>query len=68
VAITSAIIGMGRGLNMELIAEGVELESQMRFLADKGCAVLQGHLFGKPLPADEIENLVQQVNAPYLAD
>jgi diguanylate cyclase (GGDEF)-like protein len=68
VAITSAIIGMGRGLNMELIAEGVELESQMRFLADKGCAVLQGYLFGKPLPADEIENLVQQVNAPYLAD
>jgi diguanylate cyclase (GGDEF)-like protein len=68
VAITSAIIGMGRGLNMELIAEGVETEEQMRFLAAKGCNLIQGFLFGHPLPADEAEKLVQQVNAPYLAD
>jgi diguanylate cyclase (GGDEF)-like protein/PAS domain S-box-containing protein len=52
--IASTIIGLGQSLGLEVIAEGVETESQRRFLAGKGCHAYQGNLFGAPGPADEI--------------
>jgi diguanylate cyclase (GGDEF)-like protein len=53
-AITTAIIGMARSLNLKVIAEGVENEAQMSFLRAHQCDEIQGYYFSKPLAADEI--------------
>jgi diguanylate cyclase (GGDEF)-like protein len=52
-AIVSAIVALGRTLDLQIVAEGVETLSQQKFLADLGCDSLQGFLFGKPLPATQ---------------
>jgi predicted signal transduction protein with EAL and GGDEF domain/FixJ family two-component response regulator len=53
-AIASAIIALGRSLDMDIVAEGVETVVQQAFLADHGCTELQGFLFGRPRPAAEL--------------
>ncbi len=58
-AIATATIAMGRGLDLVVLAEGVETESQMQFLRTKGCEAMQGWLFSKALPADEITALLK---------
>jgi EAL domain-containing protein (putative c-di-GMP-specific phosphodiesterase class I) len=45
-----AIIWIARGLGLNLVAEGVESESQARYLEQAGCSTMQGYLFHKPLP------------------
>ena len=57
-AITTAIIGMARDLGLETLAEGVETEQQWSFLAERGCAQMQGFLRARPMPADEITALL----------
>lgn len=54
-AIAEAIIAMGNSLDMEVVAEGVETEAQMDFLARSRCPSAQGFLFCRPLPAEEVE-------------
>jgi diguanylate cyclase (GGDEF)-like protein/PAS domain S-box-containing protein len=49
-AIVRAVIDLGHGLGMAIVAEGVETQEQFSFLADEGCEALQGYLIGKPLP------------------
>ena len=46
VTLVDAIIAMARGLNLELIAEGVEREVQAKYLRGRGCNKAQGYLFG----------------------
>ncbi|MBB5017903.1 diguanylate cyclase (GGDEF)-like protein/PAS domain S-box-containing protein [Chitinivorax tropicus] len=58
--LVDAIIAMTRSLNIQVLAEGVETEEQGRFLARLGCRVAQGYLFGRPLPAEEIEPLLRR--------
>ena len=58
-AIATATIAMGRGLNLVVLAEGVETESQMQFLRTKGCEAMQGWLFSKALPADQFTELLR---------
>ena len=50
-AIVSAIVALGRTLNLQVVAEGVETEAQQSFLAGLGCDALQGYLLGRPVPA-----------------
>ena len=57
--IARAIITMGLGLNMNVIAEGVETESQREFLEALGCHEYQGYLFSRPLSIDALEIFLQ---------
>jgi diguanylate cyclase (GGDEF)-like protein/PAS domain S-box-containing protein len=57
-AIVRAVIGLGHGLEMSMVAEGVETEQQLSFLADEGCDAVQGYLIGKPLPIAQYAGLV----------
>jgi len=51
--IVQTIIGMAHNLGIEVIAEGVETDSQRDFLWGAGCRFYQGYLYGKPVPARE---------------
>lgn len=53
--IIQTIIGMTENLGIEVIAEGVETESQRAFLEQHGCAFYQGYLCSKPLPIEQFE-------------
>ena len=55
-SIVDAIIQLGRNLNMEIIAEGVETHDQRDYLADQGCYNYQGYLFSRPLREDSFLN------------
>jgi diguanylate cyclase (GGDEF)-like protein/PAS domain S-box-containing protein len=64
--IVSTIIQMGHGLNLDVIAEGVESDHQLQFLRSANCDYVQGLLFGKPMSAGEFMRLLgtQQHGAP----
>ncbi|PPC93393.1 MAG: diguanylate cyclase [Methylotenera sp.] len=53
--VVQTIIGMAHNLGIEVIAEGVELEEQLEFLARHGCKLFQGYLFSNPLSVEELQ-------------
>ncbi len=53
--IVHTIVELGHGLGLTVVAEGVELEAQRAFLVAAGCDVLQGYLFGRPVPAEALQ-------------
>ncbi|HXQ05094.1 MAG TPA: EAL domain-containing protein [Bradyrhizobium sp.] len=57
-AIVRAVIGLGHGLEMSIVAEGVETQEQLGFLADEGCDAVQGYFLGKPAPIGQYAALV----------
>ena len=60
-SIVRAVIGLGRSLGMEVNAEGVETEVQMRALINEGCGELQGYLFSRPRPASDVPAMIQHL-------
>jgi diguanylate cyclase (GGDEF)-like protein/PAS domain S-box-containing protein len=62
VVIVEAILGLARQLNRIVVAEGVETESQLAFLRERGCDEAQGYLIAKPVPATEFRALLKGTN------
>ena len=58
-AVVSTIIAMAKALNIKVIAEGVETNEQLVFLRINNCDMIQGYLISRPLPQDEILNLIK---------
>jgi diguanylate cyclase (GGDEF)-like protein len=63
-AIVSAILAMAEQLSLGVVAEGVETEKQRDFLRARGCHEMQGYLFAKPLPPDDLLALLQGRKTP----
>jgi diguanylate cyclase (GGDEF)-like protein/PAS domain S-box-containing protein len=59
-AIAKTIIAMAHNLNLRVIAEGVETEGQLSSLRAQGCDEMQGFYFSRPLPPDEIEQMLRE--------
>jgi diguanylate cyclase (GGDEF)-like protein/PAS domain S-box-containing protein len=60
VAITNAIITLGTDLGLKVIAEGVETEEQHAYLRGQRCHELQGFLFARPMPAEQVDQWLHQ--------
>jgi len=58
-AIADAIIGLGKALGLTIVAEGVETTEQESFLREHACDEMQGFLFSKAVPPDELFALLQ---------
>jgi diguanylate cyclase (GGDEF)-like protein/PAS domain S-box-containing protein len=58
-AVASAVITLGQKLNLRVIAEGVETDEQIAFLRENNCDEMQGYHFSKPIPPQDIEELLR---------
>ena len=57
-AIVRAVIGLARGLDLPVVAEGVETSDQLAFLSREACDEVQGYFVGRPEPIDAYAELV----------
>jgi len=58
-AIVSAILALAKVMELEVIAEGIERESQQKVLADLGCDIFQGFMLGRPLVLEDARELAE---------
>ncbi len=58
--LVSTMIGLAHSFDLDVVAEGVDSEDQARVLRLMKCDTLQGYLFGRPVPAEQIEPLLQR--------
>lgn len=63
-SVVTSVISIAHNLGMAAVAEGVENEDQLRFLASCGCDTYQGYFFSKPIPAEEFVALLQRETLP----
>jgi diguanylate cyclase (GGDEF)-like protein/PAS domain S-box-containing protein len=56
--LVAAVVGMGKALNLAVVAEGIETEEQAATLRELGCDFAQGFLYSPPLPAEELDGLL----------
>ena len=59
-AISIAIIALAHGMKLDVIAEGVETESQLDFLRAHGCDAIQGYYFSRPVAPEQMEQLLRE--------
>ncbi len=57
--LVTAVISLAKGLNLDVIAEGVETRAQVNFLKSHGCRYMQGFLFSKPLTGAQLEQVLR---------
>jgi EAL domain-containing protein (putative c-di-GMP-specific phosphodiesterase class I) len=57
-SIIDAIVAMARGLRLDLVAEGVENRTQLKYLQNKGCEEVQGFIFAPAVPASDMMDLL----------
>lgn len=60
--ICDATIGLAHNLGLKLVAEGVETQAQYDYLEQKGCDLIQGYLFSRPIPAFEVLEFIRRRN------
>ncbi|MFC3094516.1 EAL domain-containing protein [Alteromonas sediminis] len=65
VEISAAIIAMGHNLGLEVVAEGVETEAQLRFLKEHQCEYAQGYYIAKPKPLSSLLEEAESINASF---
>jgi diguanylate cyclase len=58
------VIALGRGLDLPVVAEGVETEEQRRFLASECCDEIQGFFVGRPMPIADYLDVIGRHPAP----
>ena len=58
-SIIDAIVAMARGLHLDLVAEGVENRTQLKYLQNQGCEEVQGYIFSPAVPAADLVELLQ---------
>lgn len=59
-AIVKAILALAHSLNLQVVSEGVEEESHVNFLREHECELLQGYYFSRPLPLEEVTEVLRQ--------
>ncbi|MEH6502802.1 MAG: EAL domain-containing protein [Cycloclasticus sp.] len=62
-SIVQTIIAMAKSLQIEVIAEGVETETQQKMLTNYGCENFQGYLFARPMPINDFEALLKSITS-----
>lgn len=67
-AIVMAVLGLGRALDLSVVAEGVETEEQAEVLRAAGCSLLQGYLIGRPAPITRFGGVVGHTASPSPAE
>jgi EAL domain-containing protein (putative c-di-GMP-specific phosphodiesterase class I) len=58
--LVTAMINLAHSIDLKVVAEGVENESQFAFLKQSGCDLFQGYLLGKPISAGAFTQLLEQ--------
>jgi len=58
--LVSLVLDLAKYLKVEVVAEGVETEGQLKILRDGNCDLVQGFLFSRPLPPEEFEHLIEK--------
>ena len=64
----SAIISMGHIMDFDVIAEGVEQPEQLETLRNIGCDFVQGFIWGRPLPKEDVEKLVMGMTESFVTN
>ncbi|WVM91835.1 EAL domain-containing protein [Halopseudomonas pachastrellae] len=62
-AMARAIIALGKSLHLRVIAEGVETAAQETLLRELGCDLGQGYLYNRPMPATELESMLDRAQS-----
>ncbi len=61
-SLVATIISMGRTMGLRVVAEGVETERQLNYLRSLGCDMVQGYLFSRPVPADQLPAVISAID------
>ena len=63
--LTTAIVSLGNGMKMQLVAEGVETKEQLEYLRELGCQTIQGYFYSPPVPAEKMTSWLQKSDVQF---